>query len=229
MNKILLDKYKNDPTWSETIKLYSGLFDSQDKREDFILNIAESDILLATECYQTELMENVVTKNKLKQKLKQTKKNTIQQVSAAIGLNSINEISNSRKSLIVLNKIAHKLDEDTIINIFNHWLNSKLKGKVLIHKKDLQQIKILLESITHTTISLSVKNFLDLLIDNIYSSLIYPDKLGVDVVSRVFDILNKYNYRQQEYIANVALFLKGKKSKKKEKLLQAFKTQIILK
>ncbi|MBK6642422.1 MAG: hypothetical protein IPG39_14950 [Bacteroidetes bacterium] len=133
-------------------------------------------------------MENVVTKNKLKQKLKQTKKNTIQQVSAAIGLNSINEISNSRKSLIVLNKIAHKLDEDTIINIFNHWLNSKLKGKVLIHKKDLQQIKILLESITHTTISLSVKNFLDLLIDNIYSSLIYPDKLGVDVVSRVFDI-----------------------------------------
>ncbi|MBK8416408.1 MAG: hypothetical protein IPL22_19000 [Bacteroidetes bacterium] len=129
----------------------------------------------------------------------------------------------------MLNKIAHKLDEDTIINIFNHWLNSKLKGKVLIHKKDLQQIKILLESITHTTISLSVKNFLDLLIDNIYSSLIYPDKLGVDVVSRVFDILNKYNYRQQEYIANVALFLKGKKSKKKEKLLQAFKTQIILK
>ena len=47
MNKILLDKYKNDPTWSETIKLYSGLFDSQDKREDFILNIAESDILLS--------------------------------------------------------------------------------------------------------------------------------------------------------------------------------------
>ncbi len=47
MAKINLDKYKSDPAWSETIKLYSGLFDSRNDREQFILNLAESDVLLA--------------------------------------------------------------------------------------------------------------------------------------------------------------------------------------
>lgn len=50
MANILLDNYKNDPAWAETIKLYSGLFDSQAERTHFIIELAESDILLAAEC-----------------------------------------------------------------------------------------------------------------------------------------------------------------------------------
>lgn len=33
MDKDLLQKHQNDPTWAEVIRLYSGLFDTQDERK----------------------------------------------------------------------------------------------------------------------------------------------------------------------------------------------------
>lgn len=50
MSEDLLDKHKNDHTWSEVVCLYSGLFDTQEEREDFIIDLAESNVLLAAEC-----------------------------------------------------------------------------------------------------------------------------------------------------------------------------------
>lgn len=50
MDKNILDKHKDDPSWAEVIRLYSGLFDVQNERESFILDLAETDILLAAEC-----------------------------------------------------------------------------------------------------------------------------------------------------------------------------------
>ncbi len=50
MDNNLLEKHKNDPAWAEVIRLYSGLFDTQQEREDFIIDLAETDILLAAEC-----------------------------------------------------------------------------------------------------------------------------------------------------------------------------------
>lgn len=229
MDKILLDKFKNDPAWAETIKLYSGLFDTEIERKDFIIDLAETDILLATECSKAEIRGNVETEDKLKEKLKQTSKNTLQQVVAAINLNSINEISNSRKSLTLINKFAHNLNNDTVLKICNHWISSKLKGKVLIHKKDLQQIKMLLEKTTLKTISEAERDFLDILINNVYSFLMQPDKLGVDVVSRVFDILDKFNYRKEEYASKTISFLERKKSSKKRKVMKTYETGNLLK
>lgn len=224
MDKIALDKYKNDPAWAETIKLYSGLFDTDIERKDFILELADTDILLATECSKTELTANSQTEECLKEKLKKTNKNTLQQVVSAINLNSISEISNSRKSLLLANKIAHNLDESTILKICNHWVKSKVKGKVLIHKKDIQQIKSILEKTNLITIADDDKEFLDELISNVYSHLNQPDKLGVDVVKRVFDIISKFNYRNEEYATKTASFLKSKKSTKKRKVLETYST-----
>jgi hypothetical protein len=222
MDKTVLDKYKNDPAWAETIKLYSGLFETDNERKDFILELAETDILLATECSKTELIANNETETSLKEKLKKTSKNTLQQVVSAINLNSISEISNSRKSLLIANKIAHNLDERAILKICNHWVKSKLKGKVLIHKMDLQQIKNILEKTNLITVPDEDKEFLDVLISNVYSHLNQPEKLGVDVVKRVFDVINKFNYRTEEYVTKTIYFLNRKKSTKKRKVLEYY-------
>ncbi|MCX6266088.1 MAG: hypothetical protein NTW16_01840 [Bacteroidetes bacterium] len=50
MNNELLDKHQNDPSWAEVVRLYSGLFDTQDERENFILDLSDTNILLAAEC-----------------------------------------------------------------------------------------------------------------------------------------------------------------------------------
>jgi hypothetical protein len=222
MARIILDKYKNDPAWAETIKLYSGLFDTDIERKDFILEIADTDILLATECSNTELTANSQTEESLKDKLRKTSKNTLQQVASAINLNSINEISSSRKSIIIASKIANNLDDSTIIKICNHWVKSKVKGDFLILKKDLQQIKNILEKTTLKSLNESEKEFLDILINNVYSYLNQSDKLGVDVVKRVFDIISKFNYKTEEYAINTVSFLESKKSTKKRKVLEAY-------
>jgi hypothetical protein len=66
------------------------------------------------------------------------------------------------------------------------------------------------------------KEFLDKLIDNVYSHLNLPDKLGVDVVKRVFDIISVFNHRTEEYATNTVSFLKSKKSSNKRKVLEAY-------
>lgn len=57
MDNDLLQKHQNDSAWAEVIRLYSGLFDTQDEREDFILDLADKDILLAAECKTSSVEE----------------------------------------------------------------------------------------------------------------------------------------------------------------------------
>lgn len=66
MGKNILDKYINDPDWDEVMRLYSGLFDTQDERENFILDLAETDILLATECKTSSWEEEGNLKSKIR-------------------------------------------------------------------------------------------------------------------------------------------------------------------
>ena len=55
----ILDKHKTDPAWAEVIRLYSGLFETKSQRENFIIEVAESNILLAAECQTTSIEEQV--------------------------------------------------------------------------------------------------------------------------------------------------------------------------
>ncbi len=66
MNNDLLQKHLNDPAWAEVIRLHSGLFDTQEERENFILDLAETDILLAVECK----MSSVETESRMVDLLK---------------------------------------------------------------------------------------------------------------------------------------------------------------
>ena len=62
-------KITNDPKWSEVIKLYSGLFDTQSERENFIINIADSDILLAAECKSSSIENEAEILDRLNYKI----------------------------------------------------------------------------------------------------------------------------------------------------------------
>lgn len=66
MDKIVLDKYKNDPAWAETIKLYSGLFDSKEERENFIIDLSQGDTSLATDCELSSITRNSTTTENVK-------------------------------------------------------------------------------------------------------------------------------------------------------------------
>jgi len=65
MDNNLLEKHKNDPAWAEVMRLYSGLFDTQDERETFILDVAEEDTSLATECKLSSGNEEFFLKNSI--------------------------------------------------------------------------------------------------------------------------------------------------------------------
>jgi hypothetical protein len=66
---VTLKKVTNDPKWSEVIKLYSGLFDTQSEREDFIINLANSDILLAAECKSSSIENEAEILDRLNYKI----------------------------------------------------------------------------------------------------------------------------------------------------------------
>jgi hypothetical protein len=66
MDKIVLDKYKNDPAWAETIKLYSGLFDTHKERGDFIITLSQADTSLAADCELSSVHTNANTIENLK-------------------------------------------------------------------------------------------------------------------------------------------------------------------
>lgn len=70
MDKIHLEKFMNDSTWSETLKLYSGLFDLQEDRDAFIIDITDVDIVLAAKCTQDSISKNELLENKILDKAK---------------------------------------------------------------------------------------------------------------------------------------------------------------
>ena len=66
MDKTVLDKYRNDPAWAETIKLYSGLFETDNERKDFIINLSQTHTPLAADCELSSINLNTNTTEGLK-------------------------------------------------------------------------------------------------------------------------------------------------------------------
>ncbi|MBK8416409.1 MAG: hypothetical protein IPL22_19005 [Bacteroidetes bacterium] len=48
-NILNIAQIAKDPKWSEVVKLYSGLFDDEIEKYDFIINTSEMDLMLAAE------------------------------------------------------------------------------------------------------------------------------------------------------------------------------------
>ncbi len=65
MKNEVLQQVQNDPAYSQIMQLYSGLFDTQEEREDFIFNLLETDILLATDCKTSSVEEEKEISNNI--------------------------------------------------------------------------------------------------------------------------------------------------------------------
>ena len=57
-NRLNINKLASKPEWSEVVKLYSGLFDSQGEKEDFIIDLSQGDTSLAADCELSSLHIN---------------------------------------------------------------------------------------------------------------------------------------------------------------------------
>jgi hypothetical protein len=181
MNKILLDKYTSDPAWAETIKLYSGLFDSQDKREEFILNLAESDVLLASECITNSKDEENILTNYIELKC-----NYI--------LSSNNEpetFSNALKALANINK--HNVIKDLIQTIKPNKI--QFLGQVMSILPSNKSSLELLTLILLTNPKSYIKIYLNIL-ERLSRDLIYLDTEKIQVI---FNLLLTDNTIKAKY------------------------------
>lgn len=122
MDKLVLDKYKNNPVWAETIKLYSGLFDSDEEREIFLSNLIESDIVLAVECESASIKDEVNIQKKIvsvaENQIINVNDNNIPYLVALAKLNQLNQVFNYTFKINPNNnfkKIAKELFDKTTL------------------------------------------------------------------------------------------------------------------
>jgi len=69
-NILNIAQIAKDPKWSEVVKLYSGLFDDEIEKYDFIINTSEMDLMLAAECSQNSISKNENLDNTILDKAK---------------------------------------------------------------------------------------------------------------------------------------------------------------
>jgi len=65
-NILNINELATKPEWSEVVKLYSGLFDGQKEREDFIIDLSQGDTSLAADCELSSVHTNANTTENLK-------------------------------------------------------------------------------------------------------------------------------------------------------------------
>ncbi|QXP62753.1 hypothetical protein [Polaribacter sp. HaHaR_3_91] len=68
-NKDLLAKYKNNADWHGVLSLYSGLYERKSNRNDYIINLVDTNPQLAVQCELNSTREDRNFNNRLKKKL----------------------------------------------------------------------------------------------------------------------------------------------------------------
>lgn len=109
-----IDEYIKDQKWSEVVKIYSGLFDSQAKKEDFIIDLSQGDTSLAADCELSSLHINSnITEN-------------IKRIAALKYLNGKEKLDLFAEAIVIL-----KLGEE---NYFLDFIeNNYAKGNIREH------------------------------------------------------------------------------------------------
>ena len=116
MDKELLTSYHNNPAWAEVMRIYSGLFDTQNERETFILDLADSDILLAAECKMGSIEKEDCIYDKI----------------ALISLNKANSFSESGTSAQGLLALLELNETDKVITILQNIENPNKIHKTIV-------------------------------------------------------------------------------------------------
>jgi hypothetical protein len=138
MQNDLLEEHKSDPSWAEVLRLYSGLFDTQNEREDFILRLAETDILLAAECKMSSvakednLIKNITQKSEKNCLDIDSDKNIINHSLLLIELHEIDKIydfiknlNESKSSKEIVSSIIQNCDFDMMFDFIEVLFASK--------------------------------------------------------------------------------------------------------
>lgn len=69
MDNHLIEKYKNNANWNGVLSLYSGLFESKSDRNDYIINLIDTNPQLAVQSELNSTHEDRNFNNRLKKKL----------------------------------------------------------------------------------------------------------------------------------------------------------------
>ena len=98
-NKEILNELVNNPNWSEVVKLYSGLFENEYKREEFVIDLAKEDVLLAAQCKTTSVEEEInITSAIKKDAINNFKKDPRNTVFALLEIEAADELFFSKYS-----------------------------------------------------------------------------------------------------------------------------------
>ncbi|MCF8292933.1 MAG: hypothetical protein K9I70_03890 [Chitinophagaceae bacterium] len=65
--KLNINELRHKSEWSEVIKLYSGLFDTKEERENYIIDLSQIDTLLAADCELSSILSNPNTSESIKE------------------------------------------------------------------------------------------------------------------------------------------------------------------
>jgi len=148
MDRSVIEKYQNNPLWSEVIKLYSGLFSNEDDRSEFVLDLAESNVLLAAQCKNTSIEEETNISEIIK-KISYHKalyfddfKGSAKAFEALLQLDGLDEVLKILNEIKVPTKI-HKM-------IINEFVNSSIEKELIpfianVIKNDTKQNKNILD------------------------------------------------------------------------------------
>lgn len=118
-NKEILNELVNNPNWSEVVKLYSGLFENEYKREEFVIDLAKEDVLLAAQCKTTSVEEEInITSAIKKDAINNFKKDPRNTVFALLEIEAADELFFSQYSAFrnPFGKRDRKLFDELLIN-----------------------------------------------------------------------------------------------------------------
>lgn len=190
MDKAVLDRYKNDPAWAETIKLYSGLFDSGNDREQFIVNLAESDVLLASECKNSSTVEESSISDSIEEKCQ----------SILLRPNEPENFSNALKALANINK--NNLIKEFIQSVKPDKIEF-LRNVMSILPYDKSSLELLI-LILNSNPQSYIKTFLNIL-TNLERESIYLERESIEVIFKLLltDNKIKVKYALQFYRLNL--------------------------
>ena len=119
MGSSILENYINDPSWTEVIKLYSGLFENEFKREEFVIDLAKEDILLAAQCKTTSIAEEInITSTIKRDAISNFKKDPRNTIFALLEIEAADELFFSKYSVFrnPFGKRDRKLFDKLLIN-----------------------------------------------------------------------------------------------------------------
>jgi len=148
MDNVLLNKHIDDPDWAEVVRLYSGLFETQDEREDFIIKLADEDLLLAAECKTSSFEKEFNISNILIEYAYSKSINFKNPIETGFAILALLELSDYKTITNILKEtykrkpnLVHKKTIETVINnsdievliqVTDMFLNNRKIDKIFI-------------------------------------------------------------------------------------------------